>query len=134
MTVTALTESELHSLRDAASAACANAYAPYSNFRVGAACATASGRIFAGANVENASYGLTICAERNAVFQAVAAGEREIVAVAIYTPTATPTTPCGACRQVLSEFGDDISVVCYCDGPIVHEFSVAQLLPYGFHL
>ena len=134
MSATPLSESDLRRLRDAASAACANAYAPYSKFRVGAACATASGRVFAGANVENASYGLTICAERSAVFQAVAAGERDIVAVVIYTPTATPTTPCGACRQVLSEFGNDIAIVCCCDGPDVHEFTVAQLLPHGFRL
>ncbi|MEP7084002.1 MAG: cytidine deaminase [Betaproteobacteria bacterium] len=134
MITTGFAQGELRRLREAAIAACANAYAPYSNFRVGAACISASGKIFTGVNVENASYGLTVCAERNAVFQAVAAGERDIVAIAIYTPTATPTTPCGACRQVLSEFGKDIAIVCCCDGPDVHEFTIAQLLPHGFRL
>jgi cytidine deaminase len=121
-------------LRAAARAAATNAYAPYSGFRVGAACVTGSGAIHAGANVENASYGLAMCAERNAVFRAVAAGEREIRALIVYTPTPVPTTPCGACRQVLCEFGDRITVICCCDGDGVLEFTSDGLLPERFRL
>jgi cytidine deaminase len=88
----------------AAAAAMRNAHAPYSKFRVGAAVRTEDGRIFAGCNVENASYGLTICAERNAVFAAVAAGAKRIAAVAITASGPQPPFPCGACRQVLAEF------------------------------
>jgi cytidine deaminase len=86
------------------------AYAPYSRFAVGAA-VLAGGRTFAGVNVENASYGLTMCAERNAVFAAVTAGERTIDCVAVVTAEARPTPPCGACRQVLWEFGPSSLVV-----------------------
>src|SRR6516162_4778763 len=98
----------------AARAASERAYCPYSHFPVGAAVLTEAGRVFAGCNVENASYGLTVCAERSAVFQAVAAGERHVRAVVIYTPTPRPTAPCGACRQVLNEFGPDALVVSVC--------------------
>ena len=80
------------------------AYAPYSNFKVGAALLTKSGRIFTGCNVENLSFGLTICAERNAVAAAIAAGEREFAAIAVVAESRTPVSPCGACRQVLAEF------------------------------
>jgi cytidine deaminase len=86
-----------------------NAHAPYSNFQVGAAVLTASGEVFAGCNVENASYGLTICAERVAVGTAVAAGHKEIVAVAV--ASSGGHSPCGACRQVLSEFGPAMEVI-----------------------
>src|SRR3954463_3809420 len=94
-------------LEKAARDAAANSYSPYSKFRVGAAVLTGSGKIFQGCNVENASYGLSNCAERTAIFAAVAAGERILKAVAVYTPTQVPTSPCGACRQVINEFGDD---------------------------
>jgi cytidine deaminase len=83
------------------------AYAPYSKFRVGAALMTDDGEIFSGCNVENASYGLAICAERNAIFQAVFAGKRKIAAIAIATDEKTYISPCGGCRQVIAEFADD---------------------------
>ena len=81
-------------------------YSPYSKFRVGAAILTDDGTIFSGCNVENASYGLAICAERNAIFQAAFAGKRKVVAVAVTSDEPTFLTPCGACRQVISEFAD----------------------------
>jgi cytidine deaminase len=118
----------------AAKAASAQAYCPYSSFAVGAAVRTADGRVFAGCNVENASYGLAVCAERNAVFHAVAAGARDIVAVAVYTPTPMYATPCGACRQVLLEFARNAEVLCACDGAERGHFTVTSLLPHGFAL
>jgi homotetrameric cytidine deaminase len=96
---------DLTALRAAARDARANAYVPYSKFTVGAALETRDGRRFAGANIENASYGLTICAERTAVFAAVLAGANEIAAIAVTGPDGVTTPPCGACRQVLAEFG-----------------------------
>ena len=119
-------------LVDLARSAAGRAYAPYSRFRVGAAVRGRSGAVFAGCNVENASYGLTMCAERNAVFQMVAAGEEAFDAIVIYTPTATPTAPCGACRQVLNEFNPDAEVVSVCDGPEVIRTTVRELLPAAF--
>jgi cytidine deaminase len=120
-------------LIEAAKSACENAYAPYSGFPVGAAVLDDQGRVFAACNVENASYGLSICAERNAVFQAVAHGAREIRAVALYTPTPAPATPCGACRQVLNEFGPGAEVYCMCDGESYFT-TVDSLLPAAFGL
>ncbi|HEY5350657.1 MAG TPA: cytidine deaminase [Candidatus Lustribacter sp.] len=96
---------DLTELRAAARDAREHAYARYSHFTVGAAVETADGRRFTGANVENASYGLAMCAERTAVFAAVLAGARGIAAVAVSGPDGTTTPPCGACRQVLAEFG-----------------------------
>jgi cytidine deaminase len=125
-------ENNLKRLADAARAASQHAYCPYSNFRVGAAVLTEGGEVYSGCNVENASYGLTICAERNAVFQAAAGGHRSIVAVAVYTPTASPTAPCGACRQVINEFGPDADVVCICDGPGTIRARLSELLPQAF--
>ena len=108
--------------RSAARCGAAHAYCPYSRFRVGAAVLTDDGRISWGGNVENASYGLTICAERNAVFQAVAGAKLPVLAVVVYTPTTTPTAPCGACRQVINEFGPDAEIFSCCDGPdTIHE-------------
>jgi cytidine deaminase len=110
-----------------------HAYAPYSSFPVGAAVLVDDGRIHAGANVENASYGLAMCAERTAIFQAVARGARRIRAVAVYTPTKTATTPCGACRQVIAEFGADVLVVCFADGAAAEQrYSIDELLPQAF--
>ena len=96
-------------LVEAANQARQRAYAPYSDFPVGAALLSQSGKVYAGCNVENASYGLTICAERVAVFRAVCEGEREFRAIAVVTETGS--SPCGACRQVLSEFAGDMDVV-----------------------
>ena len=119
-------------LEKAAHAAAAHAYAPYSRFHVGAAVWAGSGRIYAGCNVENASYGLCNCAERTAVFSALAAGERTIKAVVVYTPTNKPTTPCGACRQVISEFGPSAAILSVCDSSARLETTLEALLPTAF--
>ncbi|MFO1413906.1 MAG: cytidine deaminase [Burkholderiales bacterium] len=125
-------DAALAALVERARAAAANAYAPYSRFTVGAAVLADDGQVFAGCNVENASYGLTICAERNAVFRMVAEARRQIRAVAIYTPTKTPTAPCGACRQVLNEFGPDAVIVSACDAPERTVARLSELLPGAF--
>lgn len=121
----------------AAEAAMNNAYCRYSNFRVGAAVLTADGQIFAGCNVENASYGLTICAERNAIFQAVAKGalakERKLKAVVIVTPAAKLTPPCGACRQVMYEFCEEADADIFIfSGSGASSFKLSKLLPEAF--
>ncbi len=116
----------------AARAAAKPAYAPYSKFPVGAAVLAGSGRIYAGCNVENASYGLCNCAERTAIFSAIAAGERQLAAVALYTPTATPTVPCGACRQVINEFGPNAVFVAICDSADRIDTTLPALLPAAF--
>ncbi|HSY31010.1 MAG TPA: cytidine deaminase [Verrucomicrobiae bacterium] len=103
-----MTEKDL--LIEAAKQARENAHAPYSNFRVGAALRSTSGRIFSGCNVENATYGLTMCAERVAIFKAISEGERGFSAIAVVTDTEVLTTPCGACRQLIWEFCGDIPV------------------------
>ena len=108
------------------------AYAPYSKFRVGAAVLTRAGKIHTGCNVENASYGLSNCAERTAIFKAVTEGERKIVAVAVYTPTRKPTLPCGACRQVIHEFGPKAVIVCACRSRERLETTLDRLLPGAF--
>ena len=125
-------EVSLDELIAAAKRAAGSAWCPYSRFAVGAALLTASGRIVTGCNVENASSGLTICAERNAVFQAVSAGERSFRQLVVYTPTPEPTSPCGACRQVLAEFAPKLPVICVCDGPDRLETSLSELLPHAF--
>lgn len=117
-------------LLTAAAAARLEAYAPYSHFQVGAALRAKDGRIFTGCNVENLSYGLTICAERNAVFAAVAAGVREFEAVAVVADTREPISPCGACRQVMAEFGDFKIIAATLDGR-TFESTVGALLPRG---
>ena len=120
-------------LTQRARAASAHAHAPYSNFPVGAAVLTPDGQIYSGANVENASYGLSICAERSAIFQAVAHGVRSIRAIAVYTPTVATTPPCGACRQVMTEFGPDVLVICCCDDAAAQQqYTLAELLPLPF--
>jgi cytidine deaminase len=116
-----------------------HAYAPYSKFYVGAAILTGDGKTFTGCNVENASYGLTICAERNAIFAAVAVanaqpqGKIKLVAVAVVNAQNVPCSPCGACRQVIAEFGRD-AVVYYQGESGIKEATVKELLPDGFIL
>ena len=105
------------------------AYAPYSRFHVGAVLVGRDGRTFAGCNVENISYGLTICAERNAVFAAVAAGCREFEKIVITADTELPASPCGACRQVLAEFNPDLEVVLSNFRGQTETFRLSQLLP-----
>jgi cytidine deaminase len=128
------TPAQLRKLRAAAKTAARHAYAPYSRFRVGAAVLTASGKIHAGCNVENASYGLCNCAERTAIFSAVAAGEKNLRlrCVVVYTPTKTATAPCGACRQVIHEFGPEARVVSFCEGRDELDVSIGALLPGAF--
>ena len=115
----------------AALAARENAYAPYSKFKVGAAVETADGHIFTGCNVENASYGLTCCAERNAVFAAIGRGARSFKALCVVADTEEPVAPCGACRQVLAEFPFEKIILANCKG-LTKIMTVAELLPYGF--
>jgi cytidine deaminase len=124
----------LAQLRETARQASARAYCPYSRFHVGAAILTPSGKIYPGCNFENASYGLSICAERGAVGQMIVSGETAFNLIAIYTPTAKPTLPCGACRQVLFEFGPNAEVICVCDVPGELKFTIAELLPGAFAL
>ncbi len=127
-----LSDVVLEKLRLAACAASERAYAPYSEFHVGAAVLTESGEIFTGCNVENASYGLTICAERNAVFQAVAQGQRHLLACAIYVKGLRVAMPCGACRQVLREFGAEMEVLCFSDAAEPVRRTLGDLLPESF--
>ena len=115
-----------------ADAVAARAYAPYSGFDVGCAVLTRDGTVIEGVNVENASYGLCNCAERTAIFSAAAAGERRVRAVVVYTPTPAPTLPCGACRQVINEFGPEALVISICDSERRMETTLPDLLPHAF--
>jgi cytidine deaminase len=105
------------------------AYAPYSRFAVGAALMAESGQVFTGCNVENISFGLTICAERAAVCAAIASGVRRFRMIGIVSDSLTPVSPCGACRQVLAEFSDDLRVVCENQNGVRFEASLSELLP-----
>ena len=118
-------------LLDAAIEACAHSYSPYSGFPVGAAVLASNGTIYAGTNIENASYGATMCAERVAVFKAVSEGADKILAVAVYTSAADYAFPCGMCLQVLSEFAEDIPVIVAGDSGI-KRFTLSELLPHRF--
>lgn len=122
---------DLKKLFDAALSASAHAYAPYSRFRVGAAVLTDSGEIITGVNVENRSYGLTNCAERTAIFKAVSEGYTSFQAIAIAAPDSSyPVGPCGACRQVITEFAPDAAVVFGSSWENRIETTAAQLYPY----
>ena len=122
----------MSALLDAARAARLHALAPFSNFKVGAALETEDGHIVTGCNVENASYGLTICAERVAMFKAISEGHRRFVRIAVVADTEAPTPPCGACRQILWELGGDLEVIL---GNLSEEkgrFRMRELLPLPF--
>lgn len=122
-------------LIDAAEAVRRNAYAPFSEFKVGAAVQTQSGRIFSGCNVENRSYGATICAERFAVGSAIAAGETRVEGVAVVTDTSPPSPPCGLCLQVLAEFGDaQLPILLFNLKGERLESRLADFLPHPFQL
>lgn len=129
-----MTQVDWPALKAAALAVKARAYVPYSNYRVGAALLTAGGEIIAGCNVENATYGATCCAERNAVFAAVAQGHTSFRAVAVVTNGPEPGTPCGICRQVLAEFGSDLEVLCFTPEGAEAHYRLSELLPHAFKL
>lgn len=128
--------SHYRSLIEAARKVRLHSHSPYSQFKVGAALLGKSGKVYLGTNVENASFGLSNCAERTAIFRAVTDGEKEFEAIAIVADGNRPTPPCGACRQVLMEFGPDMIVITAGqegpDGPC-SESTVADLLPEAFH-
>jgi len=126
-----LTEEERNTLIALANEARRRAYAPYSQYPVGAALRTRSGRIYTGCNIENAAYPHCICAERVAIFKAVSDGEREIEAIAVVTPNGG--TPCGGCRQVMAEFGlETIVLIAQPDGRLLQQTTVRDLLPGAF--
>lgn len=127
-----MTPAEEAELVAAARAAFGNAYAPYSAFHVGAAVRADDGAIYSGCNVENATFGATVCAERNAVAAAVRAGARRLVACAVVTHHDHPASPCGICRQVLREFAVDLPIVSVTTDGDRAEWTLAQLLPESF--
>lgn len=120
-------------LVDLAIKASEHAYIPYSHFPVGAALVTKDGKVFQGCNIENASFGLTNCAERTAIFKAVSEGCRDFQEIAIFGKTEQPVSPCGACRQVMVEFFEqDAKVILISKNGQTVEMTVAELLPYSF--
>jgi cytidine deaminase len=131
--ITQVTVAQRELLLAKAKQVCGKAYAPYSKFHVGAAILTTTGNVYTGVNVENASYGLTNCAERSAIFNAVTAEgpETRLLAVAVWTNPEGPCSPCGACRQVIHEFGRDC-VVYYQGNGTIDEKRASELLPAGF--
>ena len=129
--MTTVTAEEKKFLIDLASQAREKAYAPYSNYKVGAALRTRSGRVFTGVNVENAAYPTTMCAERIAIYKAVSEGEREFAVIAVVTSNGG--SPCGGCRQVMAEFGlDTIVLISNTNGELIEQTTVAGLLPGAF--
>lgn len=128
-------DKDIKELYDAAVEVKKKAYAPYSNFFVGSALRTKSGKVFAGCNVENSSYGVTICAERNAVFKMVSEGEHEISSILVIGDTEKFLPPCGACRQVIAEFSSEDTNVIMCNkNGEFKETTVGKILPFGFSL
>lgn len=123
---------ELRQLVERAVAVQPNAYAPYSGFSVGAALLAADGRVFSGVNVENASFPVTICAERGALMTAVAAGAKEFTAIAVVTEAKKPAAPCGLCRQMLAEFGLDLKVLIVGRQGLDSVVTLDELLPQAF--
>lgn len=121
-----------HVLVDTARAARERAIAPYSNFRVGAALATTDGRVFTGCNVENASYGLTVCAERVALLKALSEGARDFAGIVVVADTEAPTPPCGPCRQLLWEYCGDIPITLANLAAVTAHHTCRELLPYPF--
>ncbi len=109
-----------------------HSYSPYSRFKVGAALKTKNGMVFTGCNIENSSYGLSICAEREAIFKAISAGERDLDTIAIVTDSDKLTTPCGACRQVMWEFSKDMTVIVSNLKGEKKEFKIKELLAHPF--
>ena len=122
----------MNKLLDAALAARQNAHAPFSKFQVGAAIETADGRIFTGCNVENATYGLTVCAERVAVFKAISEGARKFTRIAVAADTDVLTPPCGACRQILWEFCGDIPIILVNPRGKTETYQLKDLFPKPF--
>jgi len=116
-------------LIDAAREARTKAYSPYSGFAVGVALQTTSGDIHTGCNIENLSFGLTLCAERSAIASAISSGDRDFTAIAIVADSKEPAVPCGACRQILSEFNPNLKIVCATLGGKVEEFDLATIFP-----
>lgn len=130
-----MTENERLELVKSARMVQKNSHAPYSNFHVGAAVQTESGEIYVGTNIENASYGLTICAERAAIFNAISHGQHKIRAIAITSSNEKPTPPCGACRQVIKEFSDVNTLVIMAGKDQTFDTkTIDELLPFSFVL
>ena len=128
-------EIDYKQLMDRAKEASKMSYSPFSIFAVGAALVAKSGKIYSGCNVENSSFGMTNCAERTAIFKAVSEGEREILAIAIYSPNSDNCYPCGACRQVMYEFqGDDEIIVITEDCGRLDARKLSEFLPFGFRI
>ena len=119
-------------LMDRAREAAQNAYAPYSQFPVGAAIECSDGTVFTGCNIENAAYGCTICAERTAIFKAVSEGHRDFVRIVIAGKSEDYCVPCGSCRQVMMEFAPEMEVICLNGQGQAKSFRLRELLPYGF--
>ena len=120
-------------LLKAAKRAAEKSYSPYSHYKVGCALKTIEGHIFTGCNVENASYSLTICAERNAIFKAISEGHRAFSEIAVYVDSDESFPPCGACRQVIYEFAPDIQVI-YANRKAIHKTMIRELFPSAFTL
>lgn len=130
-----MSDSDIRRLIRAAEQAKAGAYVPYSRFRVGAALLCRDGSVYTGCNIENASYSVTNCAERTALFKAVSEGHREFLAIAIVSDSAGPTPPCGACRQALAEFcGSDFTILMCSSSLNYRQTTLGDLLPFAFSL